>query len=620
MAKDDNIVVSCGGGFGVNCKFCEEKKQTFGEIQKDILAKTDAIKLLFEVSENCLIERIKTDKKRPKFDKKNDYLEEQLNVFEERKSAYKSLDYDVKIDTSYDNFANAIQEKSLFCVIGNPVWHSLSPRIHNSFFEKISYSSFVKTKNFVYTKMEIAEKSFDKIADILRIFNIRGASITMPYKQKIIPFLEKIDEKSEKIGAVNTIIFDEKKQKYFGYNTDFYGVHKALQKNIGDFSNKRIAIFGSGGASHSAVIGCFEEAKNVELFNRTPEKNAVFAEKNDIKNHEINEFKSENFDIIINATSVGLNENKSIISKEKLDNHVVFDMVYSPLKTRLLRDAVEKNCKIIYGTEMLVYQAKKQFEMFCDVEINDEICEQILQEIQPKNHKICVVVRGESVEEFLKNLCEASKHSDFVELRFDYIKGLSVGDIEVIANEAGNIKKERKMTNRLNFFETIFTCRMKKNGGEFCGKSKENRALVEYAMSLNVFDFFDFDISSVKHFSKFLNAKRNWKSIVSYHNFQGCLPFWRIKKMIIKMQKIGDLPKIAVKIKNLNDEKIMKKVFDFAKKEEKNIIFAPMGSPENRALAWKLGSWTNFICLNEKEKTADGQICVDDLEKLGLNL
>ena len=69
-----------------------------------------------------------------------------------------------------------------------------------------------------------------------------------------------------------------------------------------------------------------------------------------------------------------------------------------------------------------------------------------------------------------------------------------------------------------------------------------------------------------------------------------------------------------------NNEKIMKKVFDFAKKEEKNIIFAPMGSVENRVLAWKLGSWTNFICLNEKEKTADGQICVDDLEKLGLNL
>lgn len=614
VIKNDNVIISCGGGFGVNSQFCDKRKMTFGDIEKNILKNTDAIKILFEIDECCLLRRIKSSEIRPNFNIKNSIEVENLNLYNSRKNLYNSIDFDAKIDTSFDNFSLALQNNKLFCIIGNPCWHSLSPIIHNSFYNK----TFNKN-DFLYTKLEVKNEKFDKIGTILKLFNIKGASITSPFKQEVKKILSKIDNEGRKIEAVNTIVYDKKIGGYIGYNTDWYGVVEAINNNIDNIKNKRIAIFGSGGGAKSAVIGCLKYTKNIAMFNRTESKNSIFARQNGVKSYNIKEFNTKNFDIIINATTVGLNNNKTILTKTKLQKkQVVFDMVYSPLKTKLLNNAIDKKCKIIYGTEMLIYQAKKQFELFCNTKIDNKTCIDVLNTIQPKDYKKCISVQGITIKEFLKNLRLASKHSDFVELRVDYIKDLSKKDIKKIADEVIKIRQQKQeKCNKLTSFETIFTCRLLKDGGFFDRDFFIHKSFIEYAISLNVFDFIDFDISCAKKFEAILkNENRNFKSIVSYHNFNKCLTYKNIKRLIDKMYFYNSVPKVAMKISNSKDLSIMISILEEYNLKNKNIIFAPMGDKLSRIIAYKFGSFTNFICLNDKQKTATGQLSVKEFDKI----
>ena len=630
--KQNNVVISCGGGFAVNNQFCEKRNKTFGEIERDILSQVQAIKLLFEIDKDCLLRRIKSSNNRPSFNKggkicldKQQIYEENLSLYETRKSTYNSLDFDAKIDTSNDNFCNAILSNCLYCVVGNPVWHSLSPKIHNFFINELIKEKKEKNnalKNFVYTKCEIKEENFDEIIKIFKILNIQGASITSPFKQKIMKFLTKIDNESKKINAVNTIIFDSNSQSFFGCNTDYIGVIKALENNIANIKDKRVAVFGSGGGAKSAVIGCLKYTNKITMFNRTPDKNEIFAKQNGIKSYKISAFCKEDFDIIINATTLGLNNNKSILPKTKLKNHIVFDMVYSPLNTKLLNNAINKNCKIIYGIEMLIYQAQKQFELFFGEKINDNYCEKLLLSLieNSSNCKKCLVVKGKNIKEFLKNICRASKCNNFLELRVDYIKDLKNDDIEKIANEVLKIKKSIKDNcNKLIKFETIFTIRLKKDGGEFLGDFLTHKKIIKRAISLNAFDFFDFDISSVDRFLEILKnnkINKNFKSIISYHNFNQCLSYTNTKKLVEKMVYFGDIIKLSMIVKTAQEISTMATILEEFNHKRNNIIFAPIGSKIVRILAWKLGSWCNFLCLNDKEKTAEGQITIKEADKI----
>ena len=283
---DQNVVISCGGGFAVNEYFSKE--------ESEILKSEKGIKMLFEIDKKTLIERIKKSYLRPSLLGKssndiNKIIEENLSIYKRRKPLYDALDFDVKIDTSYENFTNAIKNNSLFCVIGNPVWHSLSPKIHNTIYDNFGL------KKFVYTKIEIKEKRFSQVKQIMSLLAIKGASITSPFKQEIMKIVDKIDEKSKKIGAVNTICsntINSNNVKIFGHNTDWFGVLNALEKRV-NLVDKKVAIFGSGGGAKSAAIACLERTKNVILFNRTKEKNDDFATKNGIKSCSLSEFKPE---------------------------------------------------------------------------------------------------------------------------------------------------------------------------------------------------------------------------------------------------------------------------------------------------------------------------------------
>ena len=588
--NEDNVVISCGGGFAVNEYFAEEEQQ--------ILQEEKGVKILCEIDKECLIDRIKTGIYRPNVKTKNDIITENVELYESRYTAYNSLDFDVKIDTSNDKIATAIVKKTLCCVVGSPVWHSLSPKIHNFLYKTSNLS------DFVYTKCEIKPEKITKLKEIITLFNFRGISITSPYKQEVMKIVDTIDKKAVEIEAVNTI-FADNFGKLHGYNTDYLGVLSALEKHI-KLTDKKVAVFGSGGGAKSAVIACLERTKNVVLFNRTKEKNDVFATQNGIKSCSLDEFVPTDFDVIINATIVGLGTDESILTKRQiLSKHIVFDMVYNPLKTNLLKNALEKGAMVIYGTDMLIFQALKQNGIYTGITANDEQISQLQREIVKRNHNVCLVVAEKTLAEMTKTLSISQQKSDFVEIRADILQKITKKTIDKIAE---------KMC-----VDSIFTCRNVADGGSFASGKDEQQNLIKYAMSLNRFTYFDIDFSQIDDWKKELTAKqKQYQIIVSHHNFERCLTYEKCVKMIDKMFESGaDIAKIACKIVSKSDIEVMVDVLKKYKNENKNVIFAPMCEDKMiRVLASKYGSWTNFVCLNKNKSTAKGQICIDNYNKI----
>ena len=600
--NEDNIVISCGGGFAVN--------EYLAGKENKLLQQEQGLKILLSTEIEAIKERIaydfknnnKNNKNRPSFDKKNrqlnDIINENIDVFKKREKLYNSIDFDCKIDASNIKIATEILKCKLFCVVGYPVWHSLSPEIHN-FLYKIQ-----NLNNFVYTKCEIKPEKIEKLKEIIKFFNFRGLSITSPYKQQVMKIVDVLDKKAKQIDAANTIIVDSCGRLH-GYNTDYIGVLNALEENT-DLTNKKVAIFGSGGGAKSAVIACLEKTKNITLFNRTKDKNDNFARQNNIKSCSLLEFQPKDFDIIINATTVGLGTKDSILKRNQiLAKHIVFDMVYNPLKTTLLKNAISKGAKIIYGTNMLIHQAIKQHEIYTKQTTTKEQILKLKNEIFQINHGVCLVVMAKTLTEMLQKLKIAQQKSDFIELRCDYLNKINKTTIEKIAEKV--------------CVDSIFTCRNVKDGGSFKGTQKQQQEIIKYAMSLNKFAYFDIDFSQIESWkSELQNKEKQYKIILSHHNFKKCLSYQNCVKIIDKMFENGaDIAKIACKIIKHEDILIMLKILEQYKKADKQIIFAPMCENKIiRVLASEYGSWTNFVCLNEKETTAKGQICIDNYDKI----
>ena len=139
-------------------------------------------------------------------------------------------------------------KKNICAVIGDPIEHSLSPAIHNACYRNLNIDD-----NFFFKKILITKDELRNIKNIISQENLLGISVTSPYKINIIDYLDEIDEFSQKIGAVNTVL--NKNGKLFGYNTDGIGILNALKNNLGDIANKNVAVFGSSGTAKSAVIG-----------------------------------------------------------------------------------------------------------------------------------------------------------------------------------------------------------------------------------------------------------------------------------------------------------------------------------------------------------------------------
>lgn len=241
-------------------------------------------------------------------------------------------------------------------LIGNPVGHSWSHIIHNVGFDKLNI-------NAVYLKFQV-----DKLKEFIDYFkklNTLGFSVTIPHKIEVMKYLDETDEKAKEIGAVNTILI--KNKKLFGYNTDCDGAIKALKSKT-DLKNKNAVLLGAGGTTRTLAYGLRgENVNNITILNRTIGKAKIIAEDFDCDYGSLYDLKNIDYDILINTTSVGMfpDINNSLVQPNLIKkNAVVFDIVFNPYKTKLLKDAGKKDCIIIPGFEMLIYGAMLQFKLW----------------------------------------------------------------------------------------------------------------------------------------------------------------------------------------------------------------------------------------------------------------
>jgi len=251
-------------------------------------------------------------------------------------------------------------ETQLYGIIGNPVRKSLSPVIHNRAFGRMGV-------NAAYLAFEVGD--ITDALDAIRGLGIRGVSITIPFKTSVIPFLDELDALSAKIGSVNTIV--NRGGKLIGHNTDHFGALKALEEKV-HLSGKKVILLGAGGAARAIAYGLKERGCEVTIFNRSLERGARLAQELGYPYHSLSalsemERSTRDADVLINATSVGMtpHEAESPFPKQLLrKGMVVMDIVYRPLRTKLLHEAEEQGCKTIDGLEMLAYQGAAQLEIW----------------------------------------------------------------------------------------------------------------------------------------------------------------------------------------------------------------------------------------------------------------
>jgi 3-dehydroquinate dehydratase/shikimate dehydrogenase len=243
----------------------------------------------------------------------------------------------------------------VYGVAGNPIRSSLSPIMMNTAFRR-------ETVNAVYLALQAT-----KLSDLLKLVHeipIQGLSVTMPLKQEIMAHLEKTDPLSAKIGACNTVLRAQD-GKLYGFNTDVAGITGPLEKRM-SLRGAKVLVLGAGGAARAAVFGLRDKGAEVFILNRTAETAQKLARQSGSKTIKKDAVAKTSFDAIVNATPIGMAGIKApqLLEAKDLNTKLVFDLVYNPLETPLLRMARQKGIPIITGIEMFVQQGARQFEIF----------------------------------------------------------------------------------------------------------------------------------------------------------------------------------------------------------------------------------------------------------------
>jgi len=274
-------------------------------------------------------------------------------------------------------------------IIGDPIEHTMSPVMHNAAFEKMGVDYF-------YVPFRVKKEQLAKAIEGVRALNIRGLNVTIPHKVAIIPFLDRLDPLAERIGAVNTVVNDE--GTLTGYNTDATGFLQALLERGIEPRGENIVILGAGGASRAISFILADKSSNLVILNRLleldwAEELASRLSHTFTKEVEALELNEENLaealekaDILVNATSVGMTPgiDETIVPFNLLKpGLVVFDIVYNPIKTRLLREAEEAGAKTISGIDMLVWQGALAFEKWTGLKAPIELMrEEVIKILQ----------------------------------------------------------------------------------------------------------------------------------------------------------------------------------------------------------------------------------------------
>jgi len=242
----------------------------------------------------------------------------------------------------------------MYGVAGDPVAHSFSPIIMNTALRR-------ENVNGVY--LALHGKTLKDLLACVRDIPIHGLSITMPYKEAILKHLDNTDSHTTKIGACNTVVRAQD-GKLYGFNTDTAGVVRPLEQRIG-LEGARILVLGAGGAARAAVFGLKERGCEVFILNRSMAAAQKLARRAKARTLKRADLKKVSFDVIINATPVGMgNSRESPLNENEINTRYVFDMIYDPPETRLMTLAKARGAQLIPGIEMFVHQAARQFEIW----------------------------------------------------------------------------------------------------------------------------------------------------------------------------------------------------------------------------------------------------------------
>ena len=254
-----------------------------------------------------------------------------------------------------------------YLVIGNPITHSLSPKLHNYWIKQNNIDA-------IYDKKKLNENELYNLILDVKERNISGINVTTPFKNSVIPLLDELSDESNKTQSVNTIYLKDK--KIIGHNTDIEGFENAIKKINFDFKNKKIFILGAGGVVPSIIYASMKmNSSEIFVSNRTSEKTEKV--KNIFNNIKLVSWGDvPDFDVIINATSLGLNQEDKInldltqIGKNKL----FYDVIYNPTETNFLKKAKKLGNKCENGKLMFIYQAFSAFKLWHGIEpsINNE--------------------------------------------------------------------------------------------------------------------------------------------------------------------------------------------------------------------------------------------------------
>lgn len=275
------------------------------------------------------------------------------------------------------------RDTNIFGLMGFPLGHSLSPFIHNTIYKHLNI-------NGVYTLFQIEESKLPDAFNALKVLNIKGINITIPYKEKALSYLNEISDDALSIGAVNTIVNENGLLK--GYNTDYIGFGKSLKVNDINIINKDIFVIGTGGAARSVTLYLLKNNARVHIFGRNSQKLTDFKKffENKYRNivsYDLNDIgcslRLVKPHMIINCTPSGMKGNLSTLSLNfddiKGNVDVFYDLVYNPLKTQFMSVGDMCSCKVVTGMDMLLLQAFESIYIWTGKTIDYEYGKHLLE-------------------------------------------------------------------------------------------------------------------------------------------------------------------------------------------------------------------------------------------------
>ena len=252
-----------------------------------------------------------------------------------------------------------------YCIIGDPIDHSLSPAIHNAAFSSLGL-------NCSYISFRVQEGQLKNSLDSLRAINIGGFNVTMPHKVRVLEYVDQYDKTVELVGAANTVKNED--GKFCAYNTDVLGFIKPLRQRGIDFSGFEVTILGAGGAARAVAVALASERgiANINIFNRNTDRSKELAnllKKLGLKASIVSSDNIQNIasksNLIINTTPLGMKDEQSLIKSSSIrKDSIVYDIVYKPINTNLLESARSAGAKVVYGYEMLLEQAIASFKIW----------------------------------------------------------------------------------------------------------------------------------------------------------------------------------------------------------------------------------------------------------------